>query len=218
MKRTERRQLKENELATGLSRFLSWVRKHEKQFMAIAIALVALLLVAVGIRWFVNYQRSVEASYISQILSLKAELDQKPENLAQLEKLAGKGRYGRIASLVLATYYVEKNDLEKAEKVLTGVKDRERDLIHYQILDLYAQVLSRRGQLNRAVEIYHQIEKEKPGSYPLDVVLFRLAESYEKMGQNDPALNVYRQLQMEYPNTYYGYQATFKAMKLAAGK
>lgn len=218
MKRAERRQLKENELATGLSRFVRWVKKHEKKFMAIALGLVALLAIIVGVRFFLDYQRSREAGYLSQVLALKAELGQKPENLARLETLAQKRKYGRIASLALATYYLEKNELDKAEQILAGVKDRGRDLVHYQILDLYAQVLSRKGQPDRAVEIYRQMEKEKPEDYPLDVILFRLAETYEKAGQKDQAISLYRDLQSNYQNTYYGYQAAMKVMKLETGR
>ncbi|MGQ9800778.1 MAG: tetratricopeptide repeat protein [Candidatus Saccharicenans sp.] len=214
MKRTERRQLKENELATGLSHFVRWAKKHEKKFMAIALGLVVLLALGIGVKLLRDYQKTREAGYLSQVLSLKAELGQKPENLARLEELSRKRSYGRMASLVLATYYLEKNDLDKAEQVLSGVKDRGRDLVHYQILDLYAQVQVRRGNYDRAIEIYRQIEKEKPGDYPLDVVLFRLAEAYEKKGSNDQALSLYRDLQSSYQNTYYGYQAAMKMMKL----
>ncbi len=218
MKRAERRQLKENELATGLSRFVLWVKKHEKKFMAIALSLVALLTIIVGVRLLLQYQRSREAGYLGQVLALKAELGQKPESLDRLENLAQKRKYGRIASLVLATHYFEKNDLVRAEQILSGVKDRGRDLVHYQILDLYAQVLSRRGQPERAVEIYRQMEKEKPEDYPLDVILFRLAEAYEKAGQKDQALSLYRELQSGYQHTYYGYQAVLKVMKLETGR
>lgn len=218
MKRTERRQLKENELATGLSRFVRWAKKHEKKFMAIALGLVVLLALGISVKLLRDYQKSREAGYLSQVLSLKAELAQKPENLARLEELSRKRSYGRIASLVLATYYLEKNDLDKAEQVLSAVKDRGRDLVHYQILDLYAQVQVRRGNYDRAIEIYRQIEKEKPGDYPLDVVLFRLAEAYEKKGSNDQALSLYRELQSSYQNTYYGYQAAMKMMKLETAR
>lgn len=218
MKRAERRQLKENELATGLSRFIQWVKKHEKKFMALALGLVALLAIIVGVRLLIQYQRSREAGYLSQVLALKAELGQKPESLARLETLAQKRKYGRIASLVLATHYLEKNELDKAEQILSGVRDRGRDLVHYQILDLYAQVLSRQGQPDRAVEIYRQMEKEKPEDYPLDVILFRLAEIYEKSGQKEQALGLYRELQSGYQNTYYGYQAALKVMKLETGR
>lgn len=214
MKRTERRQLKENELATGLSRFVRWVKKHEKKFMALALGLIVLLAAAIGIRQLLNYQKSREAGYLSQVLALKTDLEKNPENLARLENLAQKRKYGRIASLVLATYYLEKNDLDKAEQILSSVKDRGRDLVHYQIMDLFAQIQSRRGQPERAVEIYRQMEKEKPVDYPHDVILFRLAEAYEKTGQTDQAVSIYRDLQSNYQNTYYGYQAAIKMMRL----
>lgn len=214
MKRTERKQLKENELATGLNRFLKWVKKHERKFMAIALGLVALLVIIVAVKLLHNYQKSREASYLSEVLALRAELEQKPENLARLEKMAEKARYGRIASLTLASYYLQKNDLDKAEKILSRVKDKGKDLIHYQILDLYAQVLVKKGNYDQAIEIYRQMEKEKPKLYPLDVVLFHLAETYEKKGDNQQALNIYKDLQAKFQNTYYGYQAAFKAMRL----
>lgn len=218
MKRTERHQLKENELATGLSQFVRWVKKHEKTFKAIALGLAALLALIIGIRFLLEYQKGREAGYLSEVLTLKAELEQKPENLAKLETLAQKRKYGRMASLALATYYLERNDLDRAEQVLSRVKDRGRDLIHFQILDLYAQVLSRRGQYEQAIEIYRQMEKEKPEDYPLDVILFRLAETYEKAGQKDQAVGLYRDLQSNYQNTYYGYQAAMKVMSLETGR
>jgi len=218
MKRTERRQLKENELATGLSQFVKWVRKHEKKFMAAALGLMALLIVIVAVKLVVNYQRSREASYLSEVLTLRAELEKKPENLARLEKMTEETGYGRMASLTLASYYLEKNDLEKAEQVLAKVKDKGRDLMHYQILDLYAQIQVKKGNFDQALEIYKQIKKEKPGSYPLDVILYHLAETYEKKGDNQQALSVYQELQAGYQNTYYGYQASLKAVKLASSR
>jgi predicted negative regulator of RcsB-dependent stress response len=218
MKRTERRQLKENELATGLNRFLQWVKIHEKKFMAVAIALVALLVIMISVKLITSYQRSREASYLSEVLALRAELEAKPENLSRLEKMAEKNKYGRIASLALASYYLEKNDLDKAEKTLASVKDRGKDLIHYQILDLYAQVLVKKENYDQAVNIYGQMEKGKPKSYPLDVVLFHLAETYEKKGDKQRALNLYKDLQTKYQNTYYGYQAALKAMKLEGSR
>jgi predicted negative regulator of RcsB-dependent stress response len=218
MKRKERRQLKENELATGLSRFVKWIKKHEKKFRAAAVGLVALLVVLVAVRLLLNYQKGQEARYLSEVLALKADLKQKPENLAKLEELSQKKRYERMASLALACYYLEKNDLDRAEQILARVKDTGRDLVHYQILDLYGQIQIKRGNYDQAIEIYRQVEKEKPDDYPLDVVLFRLAEACEKKGDREQALNVYRDLQANYQNTYYGYQASLKLVSLEAAR
>jgi len=218
MKRTERKQLKEDELATGLNRFLKWAKQHEKEFMALAIGLVVILVIIVAVNLIINYQRSKEATYLSEVLALKADLENKPENLVKLQEMSRKTRYGRIASLTLASYYLEKNDLQKAEEVLAGMKDKGKDLIHYQILDLYAQIKIQEKQYDEAINLYRQIEKEKPKSYPLDVVLFHLAEIYEKKGEKQKALEVYQNLQTNYQNTYYGYQGALKAMQLETSR
>lgn len=218
MKRTERKQLKENELASGLNRFARWIRQHTKKIRIAALGLVAVLVLLVGIKYLLDYQKGREASYLSEVLALKADLEEKPENLAKLESLSQKKRYERMASLALATYYLEKNDLDRAEQILVKVKDKGRDLTHYQILDLYAQIQIKKGSYDQAIEIYRQIEKEKPGVYPLDVVLFRLAEAYEKQGDKEQAQNVYRDLQANYQHTHYGYLASMKLMNLETSK
>ena len=217
MKRTERKQLKENALASGLSRFFLWVREHGQELKVAGIALVVVVALIFGLRFYSSYRKSQEVNYMSQVLALRAELDQKPENLAELEKMAGSNRYGRIASLSLATYYFEKNDFSQAEKILEKVKDKGRDLIHYQILDLYGQVLAKQNKFDEAIAVYRQIEKDKPKTFPLDIALFHLAEVYEKKGDREQALSVYRQLQAGYQNTYYGYQAALKVMRLQTG-
>ncbi len=218
MKRKERKQLKENELASGLNRFSKWIRQHAKKIRIAALGLVAVLIVLVGVRYLLDYQKAREVSYLSEVLTLKADLEEKPENLAKLESLSQKKRYERIASLALATYYLEKNDLDRAEQILVRVKDKGRDLTHYQIVDLYAQIQVKKGHYDQAIEIYQQIEKEKPKVYPLDVILFRLAEAYEKRGDREQALNVYRDLQTNYQHTYYGYQAALKLMNLETAR
>lgn len=218
MKRTERKQLKEDELATGLSRFLKWAKQHEKEFIALAAGLVAILLIIIVVRLVMDYQRSKEAGYLSEVLALRADLENKPDNLGKLQQMSKKTRYGRIASLALASYYLEKNELQKAEEVLSGVKDKGRDLVHYQILDLYAQIKVKKGQYDEAINLYRQMEKEKPKSYPLDVLLFHLAETYEKKGDKQSALEVYRVLEKDYQNTYFGYQAALKAMQIETNR
>jgi len=218
MKRTERKQLKEDELATGLNQFLRWAKTHEKEFIAIALGLVAILIAIVAIKLVINYQKGREASYLSEVLTLRAELEQKPGNLTKLEMMTEKAASRRVASLALASYYLEKNDLDKAEKLLNRVKDQGKDLLHYQILDLYGQVLIKKKQFDEAIKIYRQMEKENPKAYPLDVILFHLAEAYEKKGESGQALNIYRDLQTRFQNSYYGYQASLKALKLAGGR
>ena len=63
-----------------------------------------------------------------------------------------------------------------------------------------------------------KLEKEKPGEYPLDAVLFHKASALELKGDIPGALAVYKKLQEEYTQTYYGYEASLKVGRLEAAK
>jgi len=123
-----------------------------------------------------------------------------------------------VAYIALATYWLEKGDLEKAEKYASAVKTTRRDFVAYEAQDLLAQILVRKKDFGRALEIYAKIEKEKPSSYPLDAILFHKAEALELKGDALGALAVFKKLQEEYDQTYYGYEASLKVGRLESAK
>lgn len=218
MKRVERRQLKEDEFVSGMNRFFELAKTWKRELLIGLGVLVLLALVFLGVTFLRNQGLRAESRVVGEIVSLRAGLDQKPENLPRLEKLAGSGKYSRVAHVVLATYWLEKGELDKAEKSASAVKTARRDFIAYQAQDLLAQILVRKKDFARALEIYAGIEKEKPASYPLDAVLFHKAEALELKGDVPEALAVYKKLQEEYNQTYYGYEASLKVGRLESAK
>jgi tetratricopeptide (TPR) repeat protein len=218
MKRAERRQLKEDEFVSGITRFLELAKTWERELLIGLGVLVLLVLVFLGITFLKNRGLRAESRVVGEIFSLRADLDKKPENLARLEKLAGPGKYARVAYIALAAYWLEKGDLEKAEKNAAAVKASRRDFVAYEAQDLLAQVLVRKKDFGRALEIYARIEKEKPASYPLDAILFHKAEALELKGDVREALAVFKRLQEEYNQTYYGYEASLKVGRLESAK
>jgi tetratricopeptide (TPR) repeat protein len=218
MKRAERRQLKEDEFVSGMTRFLELAKTWERELLIGLGVLVFLALVFLGITFLKNRGLRAESRVVGEIVSLRADLDKKPENLPRLEKLAGPGKYSRVAYIALATYWLEKGDLERAEKNASAVKATRRDFIAYEAQDLLAQVLVRKKDFGRALEIYARIEKEKPASYPLDAILFHKAEALELKGDVREALAVFKRLQEEYNQTYYGYEASLKVGRLESAK
>lgn len=218
MKRAERRQLKEDEFVSGMTRFLELAKTWERELLIGLGVLVLLVLVFLGITFLKNRGLRAESRVVGEIFSLRADLDKKPENLARLEKLAGPGKYARVAYIALAAYWLEKGDLEKAEKNAAAVKASRRDFVAYEAQDLLAQVLVRKKDFGRALEIYARIEKEKPASYPLDAILFHKAEALELKGDVREALAVFKRLQEEYNQTYYGYEASLKVGRLESAK
>ncbi|MFQ6038770.1 MAG: tetratricopeptide repeat protein [Candidatus Aminicenantales bacterium] len=218
MKRIKRRQLKEDEFVSTFTKFLRFAKRRTRELTAAGIILVVLVSVFLVIRAF--HARTVmrESALLARILEISAELQKNPERVSELEELAGKGRFARLAYLKLAAYSFEKKDTEKAESYLQKIGPEKKDLIYYQAQDLLAQVHMARGEYDKAIAIYRQIEKENPEDYTLDPVLFRMARAHEEKGEIDVALDLYRRVEEEFPQTYFGYDASQKVRELEGKK
>ncbi|MGA2362201.1 MAG: tetratricopeptide repeat protein [Candidatus Aminicenantales bacterium] len=218
MKRTERHHLKEDEMRTGLNWFIHFYESWQKEILIAAGVIVFAALVFMALLLVRFHAQGVQSRAIGEVVSLSQDLQTKPENLAKLEALSGRGAGARLACLELAAYWAGQGDDAKAESYLGRIPAAPKDLLHYQAEDLKAQTLIRKKEFDKAITIYRKIQDEKPKAYPLDAVLFHLAEAYELKGQKKEALDLYTKLQSEYSQTYYGYEASMKAGRLALQK
>lgn len=219
MKGKERHQLKGNAFVHGFQGVFEFVKKWRREFVMGGLLLVALAVVFAGFQVVRGQQAKGQSRKLGEIQSLRADLPKVPENVAKLEALVGKGKYGRVASLSLGTYWVEQGQLEKAQAALSGIKESPKDLYYYQAKDLAAQIAVRKGDLDGALAILKKIVDENPRDYLLDAVLYQQAEVLEKKGQMAEALALYKKIETDYAQSYYGYDASLKARKLeAAGK
>ena len=153
-----------------------------------------------------------------QILSLEESLAENPANLAQLEALGGPGKFERLAFIKSATYSFEHGEVDKALEAISKVSDTKKDFIHYQALDLKAQILAARKNYAEALQILDSIEQENPSDYALDIIFYRKAQIFAAQNDNDQAIAVYKKLQEDYPNSYFGYEAAQEVIKLEAKK
>jgi predicted negative regulator of RcsB-dependent stress response len=110
------------------------------------------------------------------MLSLRQELEEKPESLAKIEQMAGKRKTSRMANLLLATHWVEKGDLAQARSYLEKMDLKPKDLLSYQGRDLMGQVYALQKDYDKALDVYKKMEDEKPRAYTLDVIMFHKAE------------------------------------------
>jgi tetratricopeptide (TPR) repeat protein len=214
MKRTERHHLKEDEMAHGLSWLVDLYNTYKREILIVAgavglaaVILGALLVVRAG-------ARSAQSRAIGEVGDLAAAAADKPEKLADLEKLAGKARTARLANLELAKYWAERGDWAKAETFAGRIADGRKDLLHFQAEDLKAQIALGRKDYDKAIAIYKKAVDEKPEAYPVDALLFHLAEAHELKGETPAALDLYKKLQEEHAQSYYGYEASMKAGRL----
>lgn len=218
MKKIKKRQLKEDELVSTFNKFVRIVKSRTKEIVGIAVFIVIIVLLFAGYKLIRAQNLSKESQIASQILKLRAELDSNSQNLAKLENMAGKGKYSRLAYILLATYWMEKGDLGKAQSSLEKMPEKPKDMLYYQAQDMLGQITAQNKNYDKAIAIYKKIEKENPKEYSLDVVLYHQAEALEKKGDKEAALALYKKIQAEFPQTYYGDDASQKVTKLETGK
>lgn len=218
MKRKFKRRLKEDEFVSTITKVVDFAKKRIRELVALGVVVVIVILVFVGIRLIRAQSVKKESRLLSDIISLHEELGEKPENVAKLEELAGKGKFSRVAYLLLASHWVERGDLSRAEETLQKVAEGEKDIFYFQAQDMQAQIHMRREEFDKAIEIYKKIEEESPDQYTLDAVLFHQAEAFEKKGETEKALTLYKKVQEDFPQTFFGYDASQKVSKLEGKK
>ena len=217
MKRKTRKHLKEDQFQKIVTQSVDFLRDHTKEFSLAGAGLALIILVFVIIQVINVQNMKRQNAILDQIRSLSSEISDKPENLQELENLAGNGKFSRIAYLELAKYWFEKEDYAKTQSYLGNIKGK-KDLVYYQAQDLLAQTFINQDDFDRAIEIYKTIENENPANYVLDAVLFHRAEAHEKKGEIEEALDLFKRIKEEYPQTYYGYDATAKVTELEEKK
>jgi len=214
VKRIKRKQLKKDEFVSTVNKIVRFVKERTRRLVAFLVLIAVLLLIFVGLKFVTRENRKKESRVLTQILNLHAELNNNPGNIAQLEELAGDGKFSRLAYLLLATYCVENGDHDKAQSYLEKMPERRKDILYYQAKDLLAQIYFKRKNYDKAIEIYKKIEDENPNDYSLDVIFFHRAEVHEEKGEFEEALVLYKKIQEEFPQTFYGYEAAQKIKKL----
>lgn len=218
MKKVIKKQLKEDEFISTMTRIMHFLQDRLKEILigVAAVAVVALLFS--GMRFIQAQQAKKESRLLSRILELRLTLNSQPENLAELEKLSGKGKYTRLGYVLLATHWVENDDFEKAKESLGEMPSTPRDFIYFQARDLLGQVNALEKNYDQAIALFSEIEEAKPKAYTLDAVLFHKAEALEANGDKPEALTLYKKLQEEYPQSYFGYDAAEKVRKFEAAR
>jgi len=218
MKGKERHHLKEDELVHGMHWAAVFFRKWRTQIVLAGVVIVALGLVFAGFQVVRAQQAKSQSRALGEIQALRNDLPKVPENVAKLEALAGKGKYGRIASLSLATYWLELGQLDKAQAAVSAIQDSPRDFHYYQAKSLQAEIALLKNDPDAALAILNRIVEEKPKDYVLDAVLFRQAEALELKGNTVEALALFKKVQTDYPQSYFGYDASLKVTKLEGAR
>ncbi len=218
MKRAERHHLKEEGIAVGMGKVVQFMKAYQREALIVAGALAFVAVILGALALVRAHGRSVMSRAIGEVGALATAAVDQPEKLADLEKLAGQGRTARMANLELARYWAERGDWAKAASFAERIADGRKDLLHYQTEDLKAQIALGRKDFEAAIAIYRKAVDENPEAYPIDALLFGLAESHELKGDTAAALEIYQKLQTEHSQSYFGYEASLKTGRLGQVK
>lgn len=218
MKREERHQLKADHFIEIVNTAVKFVRKHQRNFMLGLGGIVVIFLVVLGVRFLQAKGLERENLRLARIIQLNRELPDKPENLAELEKMAGKGRFTRVAHLYIAIHHFEQQSYDAALAALDRIPDSRMDMIYYQGLALRAQIHSGRENYEQALAIYRDIEAQAPKDFPLEAILYSMAEIHVARQNHEQALILFKRIQDDFPQSAYAYDASREAAKLEEKK
>jgi tetratricopeptide (TPR) repeat protein len=236
LKRSLRKQIKQDELVSGWEQVEGWTRVHQNELRASAIA-VALLIVGLGALWLFRSQRhKASQDAFDQALTgfqapIAAEIQAQGANPAgassREEKyrkaLAGfdgvAERYGSLDAGIKARYYaalcrIELGELEAAEKGLREVVARDsggKDIVAASARLALAGLLRRKGAAAEAVSEYEKALGSPASPLPEDHLLFALAGALEEAGRSGEASAAYRRVVNEHPDSRYAQDARARA-------
>jgi hypothetical protein len=231
MKRTERKHLKENELARSMARASHTITRHRRPLAAGAIAVFVLVVAIAG--FFVWRERRNTAA---------------SENLAQamavMDARVVPASEGTATPPTAGTYPTEKARLEAALPRFQAVADRYPSTqagiaARYQAAGIlaalgrpaeamarYQEVVERGGGIyadmarlglaemqalsgrhDEAITTWQELSRQTGTNLPLDGILMQLGRTYEAAGRTADAVQTYKRIVDEFPTSPYAPEA-----------
>ena len=241
MKKTERHQMKRDELVTVIERGTFYVESHRRRIVLAAAGVVILAAVVFAARvWWSG--REQEASFLlGQIIEtyrapVTASLDTlqqstqgsktfatAEEKNQEIVKRADEilTRFGSSRSSPKALYYKglalsELKETDEAEKVLQALLTRYPSdflapLARYEV----ARLKETQGNPSEALIQYQTLAEDAQGFFPKEEGLMGVARCQEALGRKGDALKTYRRIVSDFPDSDYQPEARKKVEELS---
>jgi tetratricopeptide (TPR) repeat protein len=242
LKKELKRQIKQDELVTGLSTAATWTRQHAQ---SVKMALVAIAVAAVGIGAF-SFLRNRRAAEAEKLLNEALETfnghvaTELPEGFERppgpvfpsaeekyrkaatafdgIERRYGSLPAGRRARYMAALCRIELGDTQAAEKSLGELAASKDEGLEPALARLALADLKRRaGRTDEAADAYRQIAEDRSFPLPRDQALMNLAAMLEEAQRVDEARASYKRLSDDFPSSVFAAEARRRAEYLDAG-
>jgi tetratricopeptide (TPR) repeat protein len=218
MKREERHQLKADRFIDIIKQGIAFIGDHKQKFLMGIAGLAVLFLIVMGFRFLQSQGLKKENQRLARIIQINEQLPENPDLLAELEELAGGGRFTRIGYIYIASFHLGREDYDKALAALELMPGTRRDVIYFQGEALKGRILAAQGKNDEALDIFQNIDVNAPEDFPVESVLYQMAEIQVARNQPEEALALFNRIKDDYPQTYYAYEASREASRLEEKK
>ena len=235
MKRELKRQIKQDELRSGLETAALWAREHSREVQVTVVTLLVLLGAVFVVQSFrarqdaqaeATFSRAIETYHAPVAAELPPGAERPARTYATREEKHRKalaefeaveksasGEIRQRARYYAALSRLELGDLEAAEKTLAELAGRKDDddlvpsLARLALADLHR----RNGQPQKAIDAYRQMVDDSSFLLPRDYALLKLGASQEEANRLEEARASYERLFQEYPGSVYAGEARQRA-------
>ncbi len=238
MKKELRDEMKQDELASGLEKAAAWAIAHKDE-IRIGAGVLVVLLAAAGALGYFQGQRAKDAdrafrdaltTYEAPVASeiapgadrpsgqVFATAEEKYKTAAAafegVERRFGSSKAGLRAKYYAALSRVELGQHAEAEKALKEIQTLggglEPELARMALAGLYR----RRGEVDKAVEVYRGLATNPTASVPRDFALLSAAQALEDAKRWPEARAAYRQVFEDFPASVFASEARARALYL----
>ena len=232
-----RKEIKRDEVMETMNRGVLFVRDHARTLILAAVAMVAVILVVLGVAFYLDSREASASEALSAAIEVSeaeinpdgpapdadnpvfADADQRRDRAEALFREVyedyGSTEAGAVAASYLGRYAAEKGDAEAAREYWQAALEKSEDdalgaQVQLNLVNLDLAAGNREAVLERLEEML-----AAPSSVmPEDMVLFKIAEVREEMGRSEEALAAYRRIVDEFPASPYVQPARQKTTTL----
>lgn len=235
MKRTERHHLKENELVHSIERAKESFEIYRKPIMAGAVALVAIILVVVGlVAWRSNSNSQSQGMLAEALAAESARIAPAPTPGSTTPAAAPAGTFASERArdeAALAKFMAVANAYPSSDAGITAryhaaallvslgrageavqryqeVIDKAGNSLYGEMAKLgQADAQAASGQLDKAIETYKAMSAQKDGRLPADGILMQLGRAYQAAGKTTDAKQTFKRVVDEFPTSLFSAEA-----------
>jgi predicted negative regulator of RcsB-dependent stress response len=227
MKRTERRHLKDNELAHFATAARTTVEARRNQVTGVVVAVVVILAAAVGYTAWRGRVQGRAGTLLAEAMAVQdtrvgapeapgspsagpSYPTEKEKNQAALTKLKivadqyPSTEAGLFARFREAGVQMALGNAKEAAAAYQQVIDGAGDSIYGQMSRLgLAEAQVRSGEFDKAIETFKELALRKDGPLPIDGILVQLGRTYLEAGKPSDAQQAFNRVVQEFPESSF---------------